>query len=537
MVSLIGTRVPLTTLGDTQPKSTQAGLGDVLSQFAAPFLDPLTPELKRQTIALREANAVEQQIKNAGVLGYGRLAAAGETDPGRLQESAIYANRESTVAPYLLTRAANTLGAGAPETTNAYMGAGHPYGGTVPAVQAAETTKRDIAQMQADKVFAAAEAAPFSYVDTDPVTGRQTTRVTSKADAIARNLQPLSTADNQRSILFEQLRNRPGGLGSATPAEQQTLNLVDKSIQAVNYETEDGTRGAGYLTPGGITTPEGVPIPRVKTIFQITGTDPNVAKVSHPAVLKAAESRTHVDNAVRAINVLMGEYSRPEAAAASGFIGTAARHLNSVRAQAEAAFGLIGAKTADQDLAADTAEGGTMGRGIMSHAQRISDDLSRRNIPITSGAIRSQIQSLAYLIAKTNDPSGRMSNQDVDRAAEILGASSMDPKAVQQILIGLRDQIVSNHLTQERNTAELIKAPGLTARSRVEGSDYYPPGVVPREQAPGGPPPGSSGSPAPAPAPQPGATGRYREGQTASGTGPNGEKAKKVFRNGRWVDM
>jgi hypothetical protein len=57
----------------------------------------------------------------------------------------------------------------------------------------------------------------------------------------------------------------------------------------------------------------------------------------------------------------------------------------------------------------------------------------RADKAVISGTIRAQVKELAYKLAKTLDPSGRLSDQDVDMAIEMIVGSG-DPKELEKLL-------------------------------------------------------------------------------------------------------
>ena len=94
---------------------------------------------------------------------------------------------------------------------------------------------------------------------------------------------------------------------------------------------------------------------------------------------------------------------------------------------------------------------------------------------------------MAYAIAKAQDPGGRISVDDIRRAAETVGASLMDPRAADAVLADLGNRIEMNQTIRERVTRQMY----------------------PKTQTPGGPAPAAPGQPA-APTASPPAGGVIR---------------------------
>jgi len=118
-----------------------------------------------------------------------------------------------------------------------------------------------------------------------------------------------------------------------------------------------------------------------------------------------------------------------------------------VRSQVEATVRAVspGGLTADQELRLNPDVQATLDRVLASPnvAQRI------RQLGIQSAVIRSQIQDLAYMISKARDPSGRVSNQDVEHAATIVGGALMDPQSGDAVLGNLADRLVTEQNIRE----------------------------------------------------------------------------------------
>jgi hypothetical protein len=140
------------------PYQPQPNMGDTfkagISSLAAPFLDPLTPEIKRQHLLAQQQSLHDAQwLQGLKEAGAGAIGSGGEiADPQAAARASFLAGANARgQAQSQLSYNANKYGAMDPRTTNSAVGAGEAYGSTGQGTREAEQTKYNMASLQANK--------------------------------------------------------------------------------------------------------------------------------------------------------------------------------------------------------------------------------------------------------------------------------------------------------------------------------------------------------------------------------------------------
>jgi hypothetical protein len=111
----------------------------------------------------------------------------------------------------------------------------------------------------------------------------------------------------------------------------------------------------------------------------------------------------------------------------AGIGGATVRVLNSLRSQSESigrAYQRLGGTHEDS-------AGNDISLSQLLDPSRYKSDILR-DLAGTNVRAQSALIGIAYMLARSQDPSGRLSDQDVERALDQLGANSNDPVIIQQ---------------------------------------------------------------------------------------------------------
>jgi hypothetical protein len=123
-----------------------------------------------------------------------------------------------------------------------------------------------------------------------------------------------------------------------------------------------------------------------------------------------------------------------------------------VRAQFEAASGLVGGF--DKQVSENPGLVNRVGQWLQSPAiQRLGID---------HAVLKSQILNLAYLTAQANEPGGRLNEADVDRAAQMVAASSQDPGTMIAVLSQAHARLGTNYSIRDQHTRAMLGQNGAT---------------------------------------------------------------------------
>lgn len=504
MVNIIGRPVSVQTLPAPDNSGGDA-LGAFFTRLAGNFLDGTSGEIKQEQLRkLRDENTDRDSQRMNRDLFASSFASARD---GNLDINSTFANgieagiSADNIAGYILGLTANIKGAVASETSNALVGTGRPYSSTAEAFQSSQATELAEAKMATDRAAATQEAIDgrtlVPVIENGQMVYRRkvdavgATPVVSKADVEGTILRNLPQAD-QRSVALGTSNQKPveyvgpngptlgrieDSLGQAPvlSTDQLRAQELTKALPTAPQESRDrflyGSQGEGtlynYRTPDGRsgTTRDGrvdvngAPLPQGTQVFKV-----QAAELSNDtAVRNHMEQRVATETAAAAIDRLDGLLGQDNSGAAVGFLGQGARMLNDVRAQFEAATKLAGGT----GLAEEAQSGGlnaAIDNAIRSRPQLMQ---AAQQLGIDATVIRSQITDLAYMLAKAQDPGGRVSNQDAERAADTIGASLQDPKAARVVLQDLKTRLNANFAIRDRIFNETYsRQPGAPAAAQ-----------------------------------------------------------------------
>jgi len=460
MVNIIGRRVGIREIG---PAQTDQSLGKVLGALGTKlFGDTLTPALKREQM---QKIADENEMRKAYV---------DTTDADGINRNARISSLAAalqTIDPNALGRmraleGARTGGVDSPVAAAALTGLGQFTSTPEHQRRALGNNLMLKDREEATKMALAANLPETVMVDGVPTVVRRSDAY--GAPAVVSSDQNKALRQNELWPTIPQERQQDFAFGAQSPGELGVASVGGKTVPAF-------ARPGGFFTVQGNQPVEG----QVDSFGKITAQSADAIKPASGDQSALLNRRVAARSASSAIDNLDNLLAQPDAAAAVGFIGKSASVFNDIRAQVEAASKLI----SPGGLAAEASVPGFKEAvdGAMSRLQANPQFAQRAQaLGVQANVLRSQIVDLAYTIAKAKDPSGRMSNQDIDRASEILGGALMDPVAGRQVLGTVRQQIL-----EQQNIFE------------QEFERMYPgKGGQPTSPAPGGSPQ-QSGQPAP----------------------------------------
>lgn len=470
MVALIGRREPI-QFGATQGAGNTS-LGDAFTMLAKPFLDTLSPELKRQKLSDMAAEAAGKEALERSIQA--SRATGGIVDPYDAAGAGVRAGMTgSNVGDYLLMLSANARGARDAATTNAAVGSGKSYGQTYHGTQDQLQNARTLQSMQeATKLRVAAQQPQTVLVDGVPTIVRQDQSYG----------QPASVGKSEQEGAL--LRKNWDVLPSLNEQQQTALKVAPGADELVNAQLPSGaTVPARARVDGLYDVNTGQKIPNVVSVGKLVAQSAEGLGGS-TLTNKIVERRVARDQAVAAIDRLDQKLAAPNADQAVGWIGRGANMFNDLRAQVEAATRLKGGLTAEQEVTTNPQVNAALDNvfrnpGFVETAQRLG---------VQNAVLRANIVDLAYTIAKSKDPGGRMSDQDINRAAEIVGASLMDPNAARQVLGELKSSVTQDHDIWEQNFGAVRGGAGAAPRpqSAAPAAPAPPAGVERWERGPDG---------------------------------------------------
>ena len=469
MVNIIGRRVGIQEVGSAAPDNS---LGQVFAQLGKTLgADRLTAEYKRQaTTKLADENELRKfAVDSIGADGNfsdprasSIAAALGAIDPAKLgRMRALEGYRLEGLDSQTGQRASAGLGEynATPEHQRRALD------NALALKDREEATKTALAANLPETVMVG--GVP-TVVPRSQAYGAPAVQSTDQVKAgVQQKLLPTIPQERQQDFAFG--AQSPGELGVATTGTG-TVPAFVRQNGIFNAQT-----GAKIEEP-------------VTSVGKLVGTTADALKPASGDQSALLNRRVAARSASSAIDNLDRLLAQPDAAAAVGFIGKSATIFNDIRAQAEAASKLI----APGGLAAEASVPGFKEAvdGAMSKLQANPEFAQRAQaLGVRANVLRSQIVDLAYTIAKAKDPSGRMSNQDVDRASEILGGALMDPVAGRQVLGTVRQQIMEQQNIFEQEYERMYPGKGAQPTSPAPAGAPQP-GAQPGGVQPGGVQPG-----------------------------------------------
>ena len=163
-------------------------------------------------------------------------------------------------------------------------------------------------------------------------------------------------------------------------------------------------------------------------------------------------------NNIRDIDSLIETVSSPDFL--GGNLGNAVQALNSARSQATQVFG-------GEDYLTDDGK---------VNPKAFKTDSKFRKMAITGNLAESQTLELAFILAKSLNPDGKISDADVRQAGKILGDSA-DPKVRKKLLDNVKKRIIARYNSDQSVIARRQKKPftpltieGLTGEKKEAGS-------------------------------------------------------------------
>ena len=237
MVAIIGRKIPTTGVEGAQA----GGLGNVFDKFASVLADPLTPELKRQKLLELNQGVLGRQMQ-ADTLE--AMRPTGTLDAINFYKGGVLSGAPNVSVPlgvYSLVH-----GAGSQQAADAAVGAGHPYQGTAPGMQA--QLANNLAQIKAK---ADSEFVPVSGPNGVSVYGRAGESVGQPIPPSAQAIKNVSFWDpNTRNVY----QSQDGGQTVFVGANR--VPVAGSGLQPVSFEqavaqTQDTMtqRSMGALPP------------------------------------------------------------------------------------------------------------------------------------------------------------------------------------------------------------------------------------------------------------------------------------------------
>lgn len=496
MVQIINSGSPIQTSG---PTGVQYDLSGTLEQLGKVFADPLTPEVKRRQIAVLAGKAVAQDRENKYTMSLSDRVRRGDYAPNEAAADGIAAGvLPTTVAGYDQYVNVKKFGAGSKEATDATMSVpGSSFGSTVQGKREDLANARTIKGMEElTKLRVAAQNPTNVFVPDEngsqvPIIVRQDQSYGHRA-AVGNEIQKGAVAGANA-----------GNLEGLNPTQKRYIGADVKADSVMNATTEEGTvpvvKNEG---PGFSNAQTGVPVTQpITAVGRLNATEAGGLTIKDPQIKALNDTRIATNQAVASIDRLTAGLSGPEAAASVGMIGKSASIFNGLRAQVEAGVRLAGGVGFADEVAT---VGPKVNIILADNPQLVA---KAQSLGIRRDVLHSQIQSLAYMISKANDPGGRQSDGDIERATAMIGGSLGDPDATTVVLNQLKHELIDNQAIREKTTETTY---GKKFGVGLNTERTAPPSLTP------------ASGPAAGPA----------EGMTA--TNPQtGEKI--IFRGGQWV--
>ncbi len=432
------------------------------------------PNEAQNVLRAEAALKLKQQRENTVGLGdmfrsYGTPA----FDPGAATDMAIRGNvSPDHLGGYARYNAATRYGAASPITDNAVVGAGGSFNQTAGAFHENQTNDLRKTQMGIDQQRYQFDNTPVNVgTDQGPVIARRSEAYGQPA------IEPLA---NVKGNVARVAVNSPGGLAAADPTTQNFIGADGKNRTPHNYVSN----GQNFVTYDGVTDARtGQPLPQGGYLANAQGGSEEVGLTGNKSIdREVLNSRVAAQTAGAMIDRLTTSLQQPDAARSTGWVGSIARTFNDVRSQVEATVGALGGQDSATSFASPETQHAVDG-AVQSIFGNAGINQRAQQLGISASILRSQIQDLAYTIAKAQDPGGRVSVDDIRRAADTVGASIMDPQAAIPVLQDLKGRINTQQQIREQVTRQMFP--------QLRGGDA--------PQAPAAPAPGVAPSPAAAP--------------------------------------
>lgn len=464
MPSLLGRRIPTSAIIASAPRGYDApaaagpravaappsGIGDALATLGKTFQNGTQNALRQEQL---QKLAYENQATAlaAGAIGADGIitnnqnasiaAALGALDPtkyGRLQaiQAATSGGIDSPKAAEFLT------GLGEYRATPVY--AGREFANKVDLQGMQEATKLRMNDAQ--------EATKLRLADSalETVVTPEGPRYVRRSDAVGQ--APLVSSDQNKALIQSELlptlpleRKTDFAFGAQSPGELGNVSIGGRTMPAF-------ARPDGFYAPGG-----GKIEGQVDSFGKLTATTADGLGGDTGIGKDILAGRISTERAVGLIDNLSVELEKPNAGVSIGFLGSVAEAANNVRAQVESGAKAISGLSANDEFGAVKA-GQTVNR-LMTENGPLARAIQMQGVD--KAKLQGLILDLAYAQAKANDPSGRVSNQDIENAGRQVGLGLGDPMAMKAVLGELRERTISGQEVRERNSSQFLK-PGQT---------------------------------------------------------------------------
>ena len=425
------------------PKLINAYAGDdTLANAFSGLAESFLANTPQKELARQKAFGLSRDNRSYEILQDAERA--GGYDPNNAEVRAAIVGLDKPVEFFQAQRglSATRYGAGDPRATNAYVGAGGAYSGTVQGTREAEANRRDIENLRTERQYQAAintaENTPTNVVGPDGLV-----RIVSRRAAIQSGMTPVLSHGEAQGVI---LQNDTSKLSPDQRA--QAAGYAPKNPASLwTYHTPDGRQGT--TADGRTDVSSGAPLPAGTKTIKLEGPNADGLTGKDPIDRELIQNEIHTKQTVAAIDRLTAELAKPDAATNIGYVGRMANTLNGLRAQAEAVTVAAGGLSKDQAVQ-DPVVQHTLGDALKMLQGNPQFNARLQQMGIDNARLVSQIHDLAYTMARTQDPSGRISKDDVLRASQTIGATLMDPKAGIAVLTDLKDRTLQNYSIREQ---------------------------------------------------------------------------------------
>jgi hypothetical protein len=458
MPSLLGRRIPTSAIIASAPRAPQAassaplapaagssGIGEAIASLGRTFQNGAQIALRQEQLQ-KLANENELTRMVAGAIGADGIinnpqvasiaASLGAMDPqryGRLQaiQAATTGGVDSPKAAEFLT------GLGEYRATPLY--ASRDFANQQQMQQMQEQTKLRMAEAQ--------EQTKLRIADNtlETVMTPEGPKFVRRSAAVGQ--APVLTTDQTKAVVQSQLlptlpenRKADFAFGAQSPGELGNVTVGGRTLPAF-------ARADGFYAPGG-----GKIEGDVTSFGKLTAAKADDLSGDSGVGKDVLTGRINTERAVGLIDNLTEELTKPNAGVSVGFLGSLSQTANNIRSQFEAGARALGQMGAKDELRAP--EVATALDNVMRENSVMFAALQRQGID--TAQVRALIEDLAYAQAKANDPNGRVSNQDVERAGRQVGMGLGDPVAMRAVLSDLRERTISGQEIRERNASAFL---------------------------------------------------------------------------------
>ena len=446
---------PYTSPGATSMRAASAPMGDLSKAIAglgSTFANGTQTALRQEQLTkLADTNELTRMVAGSigpdGIIADPRnasiAASLGAMDPtkyGRLQaiQAATTGGVDSPKAAEFLT------GLGEYRSTPLYGERDFANKVTMQGMQEATKLRMNDAQEQTKMRLA------DSTLET--VITPEGPRLVRRSDAVGQS--PLISADQTKAIVQNELlptlpaeRKADFAFGAQSPGELGNVSVGGRSMPAF-------ARADGFFTPGG-----GKIEGQVDSFGKLTATTADGLSGDSGVGKDVLAGRINTERAVGLIDGLKTELDKPNSGVSVGFLGSLSEVANNIRSQVESGAKALGGLSAKDELRGNDPQArevaGTVDRVMKENATQFA---ALQQQGIDTARVRALIEDLAYAQAKANDPSGRVSNQDVERAGRQVGMGLGDPVAMKEVLKELRERTISGQEIRERNSSAFLKS-------------------------------------------------------------------------------